>query len=66
MKPYRCDPNKNEQRIPARGLSFEQITIAVENGDFLQMAPHQNPSNYPGQKIMIVGIEGYAYLVPFC
>ena len=65
MKPYRWDPDKNEQLIRERGLSFEQITVAIENGDLLQIAPHQNPSKYPRQKIMIVGIEGYAYLVPF-
>ena len=65
MKPYRWDPDKNEQLLRERGLSFEQITVAIENGDLLQIAPHQNPSNYPRQKIMIVGVEGYAYLVPF-
>ena len=65
LKPYRWDPDKNEQLIRARGLSFEQITVAIENGDLLQIAPHQNPSKYPRQRIMIVGIEGYAYLVPF-
>ena len=65
MKPYRWDPDKNEQLTRERGLSFEQITVAIENGDLLQIAPQQNPSKYPGQKIMIVGIEGYAYLVPF-
>ena len=30
MKPYRWDPDKNEQLIRERGLSFEQITVAIE------------------------------------
>ena len=64
-KPFRWDPDKNEQLIQMRGISFEQITVAVENGDLLQVVQHPNVAKYPRQKIMIVGIEGYAYLVPF-
>jgi uncharacterized DUF497 family protein len=64
-KPFRWDADKNEQLIQERGVSFEQITIAVENGDLLQVVQHPNAAKYPRQKIMIVGIDGYAYLVPF-
>ena len=64
-KPFRWDPGKNEQLIQERGVSFEQITVAVENGDLLQVVQHPNAARYPRQKIMIVKIDGYAYLVPF-
>ena len=64
-QPFRWDPNKNEQLIQERGVSFEQITVAVENGDLLQVVQHPNVAKYPRQKIMVVGIDGYAYLVPF-
>ena len=64
-KPFRWDPDKNEQLIQERGVSFEQITIAVENGDLLQIVQHLNVEKYPRQKIMIVGIDGYAFLIPF-
>ena len=64
-KPFRWDPEKNEQLIQERGVSFEQITVAVENGDLLQIIQHPNVAKYPRQKIMIVGIDGYAYLIPF-
>jgi hypothetical protein len=63
MKPYRWDPDKNEQLTRERGLSFEQITVAIENGDLLQIAPHQNPSKYlirnlpkPGSLCELVGL----------
>lgn len=65
MKPFRWEPEKNEQLMQERGLSFERITVAIEAGDLLQILPHQNPIRYPRQKIMIVALEGYAYLVPF-
>jgi len=64
-KPFRWDPNKNEQLIQERGISFEEITVAVENGDLLQIVPHANAIKYPRQRIMVVGIDGYAFLVPF-
>jgi uncharacterized DUF497 family protein len=64
-KPFRWDPDKNEQLIQERGVSFEQIAIAVENGDLLQIVQHPNVEKYPRQKIMIVGIDGYAFLIPF-
>ena len=65
MKPFQWNPVKNEQLRQERGLSFEQVTVAVESGDLLQIAPHQNPLKYPRQKILIVKIDEYAYLVPF-
>ena len=64
-KPFRWDPDKNELLIQGRGVSFEQVTVAVENGDLLQVLQHPNVTKYPRQKIMIVGIDDYAYLVPF-
>ena len=64
-KPFRWDTDKNEQLIQERGVSFEQITVAVENGNLLQVVQHPNTAKYPRQKIMIVGIDGYGYLVPF-
>jgi uncharacterized DUF497 family protein len=65
MKPFRWDPEKNHQLKQERGVSFEQVAVAVETGNLLQIAPHQNPAKYPRQKIMIVEIDSYAYLVPF-
>lgn len=65
MKPFRWDPDKNEQLMQERGVSFEQVTVAVENGDLLQVVQHPNAEKYSRQKIMIVGMNGYAFLVPF-
>ena len=65
MKSFRWDSEKNDQLKQERGVSFEQVAVAVETGRLLQIAPHQNPAKYPRQKIMIVEIDDYAYLVPF-
>ena len=65
MKPFRWSPDKNELLKQERGLSFEEITVAVETGGLLEIVPHQNPTKYPRQQIMVVEVAGYAFLVPF-
>ena len=65
MKPFRWAPGKNDLLKRDRGISFEEITVAVEAGSLLEIVPHPNPRQYPRQKIMVVEVAGYAYLVPF-
>jgi uncharacterized DUF497 family protein len=65
MKPFRWPPEKNELLKQERGVSFEEITVAVEAGGLLEVVPHPNQAKYPRQKIMVVEVAGYAYLVPF-
>ena len=65
MKPFRWSPNKNALLQQARGVSFEDITVSVEAGDLRQIVAHPNQAKYPRQKIMVVEVAGYAYLVPF-
>lgn len=65
MKPLRWAPEKNDLLKAERGVSFEDITVAVEAGALLEIVPHPNPGKYPRQKIMVVQVAGYAYLVPF-
>jgi uncharacterized DUF497 family protein len=65
VKPFRWPPEKNAVLQEKRGVSFEDITVAVEVGGLLQVLPHPNPSKYPRQKLMVVEVAGYAYLVPF-
>ncbi len=65
MKPFRWSPEKNELLKRERGISFEEITVAVEAGTLLEVVPHPNAAKYPRQKVMVVGVAGYAYLVPY-
>ena len=65
MKSFRWKPDKNDLLKQERGVSFEDITVAVEAGRLLEIVPHQNPTKYPRQKIMVVEVAGYAFLVPF-
>lgn len=65
MKYIDWNKEKNEQLKQERELSFEDILIAIEEGNLLDVVKHPNKNRYPSQKIFIVEIDKYAYLVPF-
>ena len=65
MKPFRWSVEKNALLQQERGLSFEQSTVAVESGGLLDIVAHPNAERYPRQRIMVVVIDDYAYLVPY-
>ena len=65
MKDFSWNPEKNERIKKERGISFEEIVFHIERGDEVDVFEHPNQEQYPGQKISVVIIEGYAYLVPY-
>ncbi len=65
MKYFSWSPEKNAQLLEERGVSFEDVVFHVERGDVLDLMEHPNPDRYPGQRLLVVNIDGYAYLVPF-
>jgi hypothetical protein len=65
MKPISWNPEKNALLKARRGVSFEEVVFHIMAGDILDTFDHPNPERYPGQKIHVVAIEGYVYLVPF-
>jgi uncharacterized DUF497 family protein len=65
MKHYAWNSEKNEQLKQERGISFEDVVFHIEAGDEVDLFEHPNQERYPGQKISVVLIEDYAYLVPF-
>jgi len=65
MKPLRWPPDKNDLLKAERGISFEDVTVALAAGALLQIVEHPNQQRYPRQRVMVVAVRGYAYLVPF-
>ncbi|OGG18487.1 toxin [Candidatus Gottesmanbacteria bacterium RIFCSPHIGHO2_01_FULL_47_48] len=65
MKPVDWSAEKNEKLKEERGISFEEINDAIANNDVLDSYDHPNQKKYPGQKIMVVKVDDYAYLVPY-
>ena len=65
MKYFSWSHEKNRLLQETRGISFEEIVFHIERGDVLDILVHPNQKKYSGQKIVIVDVEGYAYIVPF-
>jgi uncharacterized DUF497 family protein len=65
MKPFEWNDEKNEKLKEARGISFEDILYYLEKGEILDLVPHPLPAKFPGQRMFIIAIDNYAYLVPF-
>jgi uncharacterized DUF497 family protein len=65
MKPYDWNDEKNDWLRQERDVTFEDIVFHLSQGGLLDTIEHPNQQQYPGQKIFIVNVEGYAYLVPF-
>jgi uncharacterized DUF497 family protein len=65
VKYFDWDKAKNQDLKAERDIGFEDIVNAIDNGQLLKTLDHPNQSRYPGQKIYIVNINDYAYVVPF-
>ncbi len=66
-KTIRYSLEKNEILKASRDISFEDIILALENGNLLDDIEHPNKEKYPNQNIFIilVQIKNYVYLVPY-
>ena len=62
MKYFDWDAGKNERLKRERGIGFEDIVIAIIEGDVIVTLAHPKRVN---QNIYIVNIDNYAYVVPF-
>ena len=62
MKYFNWSHEKNELLKAERGISFEEIALLIESGHILGI--EENPAR-TNQKIYILEIENYAFVVPF-
>ena len=62
MKYLTWSHEKNELLKAERGISFEEIALLIESDHILGI--EENPAR-PNQKIYILEIENYAFIVPF-
>lgn len=65
MKPFRWSPEKNRKQIAERGISFEEVVSAIAHDGLLNELEHPNKSRYPHQRLFVVRVRGYVYVVPF-
>ena len=62
---YNFDPEKNKKLIELRNISFEEIIAILESKGPLDIIAHPHPTKYSHQKMYVVELYDYVYLVPF-
>ncbi|HEC29562.1 MAG TPA: toxin [Gammaproteobacteria bacterium] len=65
MKIYAWNSGKNEVLKRERNISFEEIVLNIQPGNEVDIYDHPNKARYPDQKVSVVIIENYTYLVPY-
>ena len=65
MRYFTWSAEKNERLRRERGISFEEVVFHIERGDVLDLLEHPNQQRYPGQRIFVIAVDQYVYLVPF-
>ena len=65
MKPFYWNHDKNQQLIENRQISFEDILFSMQKERLMDDIVHPNKTKYPNQRIFVVEVDGYAYLVPY-
>jgi uncharacterized DUF497 family protein len=65
MRYFDWNTDKNERLREQRDITFEEIVFHILHDGLLDVLEHPNKEQYPGQRIFVVDVEGYVYLVPF-
>jgi hypothetical protein len=65
MKSINWNTDKSIVLKSSRGVSFEDVVFYIERGDIMDDYQYPNQKDYPGQRIMVIHIADYAYLVPY-
>jgi uncharacterized DUF497 family protein len=56
---------KNSILIETRGISFDEIIEAINQGLVLSDTKHPNSEKFPNQRLMIIAINNYTFMVPY-
>ena len=46
-------------------MSFQEVVTAINEGGILAIEKHHDQVKYPGQKMYVININDYVYMVPF-
>ena len=65
MKYFSWNQEKNDLLREERQVSFEDVVFYIDQGFLLDVLEHPNQNRYKGQKIFVVQMDDYVYLVPF-
>ncbi len=64
---YKIEYNQKKSFVlkNTRGIDFEDVIEAIDKNLVLDNINHFNKKKYPNQKILIVKINNYIYVIPY-
>jgi uncharacterized DUF497 family protein len=65
VKTYAWNAEKNQRLKEERRVSFEEALVHIAAGDLLDVLEHPDQKKYPGQRVFVVKMRDYVWLVPF-
>lgn len=65
MKYFDWNELKNSQLMSDREVCFEDIVVAIFEEKLIDVLEHPNATKYPNQKVYVVLLNQYIYLVPY-
>jgi uncharacterized DUF497 family protein len=65
MKPINWNSTKNQLLVAERGISFEDVVFYMQHGGLLDDIEHPNREKYAHQRVFLININDYVYLVPY-
>jgi uncharacterized DUF497 family protein len=64
-QPITWNADKNLLLLAQRGVCFEDVLVAVAGEGLLANLEHAQPERYGQQRIWVVQLKAYVYLVPY-
>lgn len=65
MKPLRFSEEKDRLLRAKRKIGFLEVVEAIENNKVLKSIDNPNKKKFPKQKMMLINIKNYIYIVPY-
>ena len=65
MKFFDWNLKKNERLKAEREISFEDIVYSIQHDGLLDILEHPKKNRFPHQRIFLVNVNDYAFIVPF-
>lgn len=64
MKYFDWNEKKNNLLKKKRNISFEEVVLAIAGDRLLDVLERHDKQKYPNQKLLVIEINKYAYIVP--
>ena len=65
MKLINWNSDKNAWLKKNRGISFEDVLYYLDHNFLVDDVEHPSKNKYPNQRMMVIEIDEYVYLVPY-